>query len=426
MNHLFFLIICIIGSLKGKMSYHAYDDLLDWGLNNSLKIAEALEMRFTNENNKTYYAGEDIPEQSAIMVIPSDLILSVDNALELLNNKKLNKIYSEYQKTEFEVKAVFLPAIPEQSFLSYLMFLVTHYKKQYKKTKFYKYFHYLLDTFETNLDSHPIFFNKEQTEILKKSYSFVDTLLMTRQFTEEYNTLEHLNKKDNVYLDEYLRFRVLTLEKSINVENVSSIIPFIDMFETDPVDYNANLYYNKTSKEMYVYATKDIKKGDILYLKTSKISNIKRFALYANTFEKMNNYMDSYTIPMMINDLISDLDEKKQNYYSKEKIDLNKKDFYKDALEPYKKLSIDKKEDGSDLSAYNLFLKNLNMIRENLYSVTKTEIDEAFINFKDVRNMIRVFDSEKYFMDKKIDELKKIIQKIKKKEKNSEKINNDL
>ena len=66
------------------------------------------------------------------------------------------------------------------------------------------------------------------------------------------------------------------------------------------------------------------------------------------------------------------------------------------------------------------------MIRENLYSVTKTEIDEAFINFKDVRNMIRVFDSEKYFMDKKIDELKKIIQKIKKKEKNSEKINKDL
>ena len=66
------------------------------------------------------------------------------------------------------------------------------------------------------------------------------------------------------------------------------------------------------------------------------------------------------------------------------------------------------------------------MIKENLYSVTKTEIDEAFINFKDVRNMIRVFDSEKYFMDKKIDELKKIIQKIKKKEKNSEKINKDL
>ena len=161
-------------------------------------------------------------------------------------------------------------------------------------------------------------------------------------------------------------------------------------------------------------------------MKTEKMSNIKNFYIYGQTFEKMNDYIDNYKLPMVANEMIQDLDKKKQIKYYKKNIDLNKKDFYKDALEPYKKLSIDKKEDGSDLSAYNLFLKNLNMIRENLYSVTKTEIDEAFINFKDVRNMIRVFDSEKYFMDKKIDELKKIIQKIKKKEKNSEKINKDL
>ena len=87
MNHFFFLIICIIGSLKGK---NAYDSLLEWGLNNSLQIAEILGMRYISENNKTYYAKEDMPDQALIMKIPFSLILNLDKALELLNNKKLN------------------------------------------------------------------------------------------------------------------------------------------------------------------------------------------------------------------------------------------------------------------------------------------------------------------------------------------------
>ena len=117
MNHLLFLIICILGSLQGK---NTYDYLLEWGLNNSLMISNKLGMRYTNENNKTYYAKEEIPEHTLIMNIPFNIMLNIDNALELLNNKKLNKLYSEYQKTQFEISVDFLPASLDQSFLSYL------------------------------------------------------------------------------------------------------------------------------------------------------------------------------------------------------------------------------------------------------------------------------------------------------------------
>ena len=424
MNHFYFLIICLIGSLKGK---NAYDSLLERGLNNSLQIAEILGMRYISENNKTYYAKEDMPDQALIMKIPSSLILNLDKALELLNNKKLNKLYSEYQKTEFKISLSFLPANSEQSFLSYLMYLVTHHKKQYKKTKFYKYFRHLFNTFETNLDYYPIFYNKQQLKLIQGSISYTNILFMREQFKEEYNQLEHLYKQQNLYSDEYINFRVLTLAKSINLRNVSSIIPFVDMFVSDPIDYNVNLFFNETTKEVYVYTTKEIKKEDILKMKTEKMSNIKNFYIYGQTFEKMNDYIDNYKLPMVANEMIQDLDNKKQIKYYKKNIDLNKKDFYKDALETYKSLSIDKKEDGSDLSAYNLFLKYLEEKRERFNPITRNEIDKAFYNYKDIRNVVRILDLEKNFLDKKLDELRKFIEKLKKKIKKSEnKINKDL
>ena len=425
MNYLFFLIISILGSLKGK---NEYDYLLEWGLNNSLMISNKLGMRYTNENNKTYYAKEEIPEHTLIMDIPFNIMLNIDIALELLNSKKLNKLYSEYQKSEFEIQVGFLPASLDQSFLSYLIYLVTHRQKHYKKTKFYQYFHYLLNTFETNLDSYPIFFNRNQLKLIQGSLSYMEILLMRELFKEEVDKLEHAYKQKSIDLDEYLRFRTLTITKSLNISNVTSIIPFIDMFASDPIDFNVNFRLNETGKNLYVFTTKNIKRGDILYLRSGYFSNIKRFILYGETFEKMKDYIDSYQIPMVTNKMVEELEEKEQNYYLNENIDLNKKKFYKPALKYYKKLSVVKKEDGSDLSAYNLFLKNLEMIRENFNHIKTSDIYKEFFNLKDISNVVRVLDLEKNFLDKKLDVLRKFIDKLKKKnnKKSEDKVNKDL
>ena len=417
MNHLLFLIICILGSLQGK---NTYDYLLEWGLNNSLMISNKLGMRYTNENNKTYYAKEEIPEHTLIMNIPFNIMLNIDNALELLNNKKLNKLYSEYQKTQFEISVGFLPATLDQSFLSYLIYLVTHRPKHYKKTKFYQYFHYLLDTFETNLDSYPIFYNRNQLKLLQGSLTYMETLLIRELFKEEVDKLEHVYKQKSIDLDEYIRFRTLTVTKSLNISNVTSIIPFIDMFASDPIDYNVNFKLNETNNDLYVFTTKKIKRGDILYLRSGYFSNIKRFILYGETFEKMKDYIDSYQVPIVTNQMVEDLDENEQISYLNENIELNKKKFYKNILKPYKKLSKRKKGDGSDLSAYSLFLKNLEMQRENLNHIKTSDIYKEFFNLKDISNVIRVLDLEKNFLDKKLDTLRKFIDKLKKKKKKPE------
>ena len=415
-----FLFIVIFNLINSKNNY---DYLLEWGKNNSLFISDKLEMKYSSENNKTYYAKDDIPENTLIMNIPFKIMLNIDNALELLNNKKLKKLYSEYQKDKFEISIGFLPASLDQSFLSYLIYLVNHRQKHYKKTKFYQYFHYLFDTFETDLDSFPIFYNKNQLELLKGSLSWMELTLMKELFKEEVHNLEYKHNQKSIDFDEYLRFRTLTITKSLNISNFTSIIPFIDMFNYDPIDFNVNFKLNETNNNLYVFTTRKVKRGDILYLRAGYFSNIKRFILYGETFEKMKDYIESFQIPMISPMIHESITDKDKGYYLDDTIDLVKKKFYKNALETYKKISKLKNEDGSDLSAYNLFLKNLEYIRGNYQPITATHIYNQFVNLKDIENVKRVLYLEKKVLDEKIEVLRKFINKL---TKSKEKINKDL
>jgi len=420
MNKILFLIIVIFNFINSKNNY---DYLLEWGKNNSLFISDKLEMKYSSENNKTYYAKDDIPEKTLIMNIPFKIMLNIDNALELLNNKKLKKLYSEYQKEKFEISIGFLPASLDQSFLSYLIYLVNHRQKHYKKTKFYQYFHYLIDTFETDLDSFPIFYNKNQLDLLKGSLSLMESTLMKELFKEEVHKLEYNHNQKSIDLDEYLRFRTLTVTKSLNISNITSIIPFIDMFDNDPIDFNVNFKLNETNNNLYVFTTKKVKRGSILYLRSGYFSNIKRFILYGDTFEKMKDYIESFQIPMISPMMHNSISDKDKGFDLDDTIDLVKKKFYKDALKTYKKISKLKKEDGSDLSAYNLFLKNLEYVRGYYEPITASHIYNQFVNLKDIENVKRVLYLEKKVLDEKIEVLRKFINKL---TKSKEKINKDL
>ena len=420
MNKILFLIIVIVNFINSKNNY---DYLLEWGKNNSLFISDKLEMKYSSENNKTYYAKDDIPEKTLIMNIPFKIMLNIDNALELLNNKKLKKLYSEYQKEKFEISIGFLPASLDQSFLSYLIYLVNHRQKHYKKTKFYQYFHYLIDTFETDLDSFPIFYNKNQLDLLKGSLSLMESTLMKELFKEEVHKLEYNHNQKSIDLDEYLRFRTLTVTKSLNISNITSIIPFIDMFDNDPIDFNVNFKLNETNNNLYVFTTKKVKRGSILYLRSGYFSNIKRFILYGDTFEKMKDYIESFQIPMISPMMHNSISDKDKGFDLDDTIDLVKKKFYKDALKTYKKISKLKKEDGSDLSAYNLFLKNLEYVRGYYEPITSSHIYNQFVNLKDIENVKRVLYLEKKVLDEKIEVLRKFINKL---TKSKEKINKDL
>ena len=307
-----------------------------------------------------------------------------------------------------------------------------HKPKKYKKTKFYEYFHYLIDTFETDLDSFPVFFTPSQTQLLQGSLALIDTTLLKELYKEEANNLEKISNKKSFDVDEYMRYRTLTTTKTLNITNITSIVPFIDMFENDPIDYNVNFKLNETNKNIFVFTTHPIRRGSTLYIRSGHFSNNKRFVIYGQTFEKTKDYIEAFQIPMISLMLQKSIKVDDENFEYDESIDLVKKKFYKNALKTYKKLSKYNKEDGSDISAYRLFLKNLQMSRDIYDKTTTSDIHREFVKAKDINNVIRVLTFEKNYMDEKIGVLKKFFEKLekegnkKKDKKNKENKNQDL
>jgi len=421
MKKILILLINIIVYIKAK---NAYDKLLEWGKNNSLFISDKLEMRYVSENNRAYYAKDDIPEKTLIMTIPFKIMLNLKNAFELLNSKKINKLYTEYKKNSTNISVGFFTANDDQTFLSYLVYLVNHRQKQYKKNKFYQFFQYLFDTFETNMDSYPMFYNDNQLKLIEGSVTYMDVTLMRELFNDEKTLFEKdLNQKE-IDFDEYIRYRTLIIAKTLNISQLS-VIPFIDLFENDPMDFNVDIALNETNNNINVFTTRKIRRGDELYIRSGYISNYKRLILYGQTFDKMSDYIDSFSVPMISFKMRKELDITNEDFEVSESIDLAKKKFFKKALKTYKKLSLLQKEDGSDLSAYKLFLQNLETNRKDYESVTTSDIYKEFVHLKDVNNVRRVLELETRIFDQKIRLMKRLVDNMSKRLSKEKKSNNN-
>jgi hypothetical protein len=421
MKKILILLINIIVYIKTK---NAYDKLLEWGKNNSLFISDKLEMRYISENNRAYYAKDDIPENTLLMTIPFKLMLNLKNAFELLNSKKINKLYTEYKKNSTNISVGFFTANDDQTFLSYLVYLVNHRQKHYKKNKFYQYFQYMFDTFETSLDSYPLFYNDNQMKLLRGSVTYMDVTLMRELFEDEKMIFEKDYNQKEIDLDEYMRYRTLIIAKTYNISQLS-VIPFIDMFENDPMDYNVDIGHNETNNNVNVFTTRKVRRGDTLYIRSGYISNYKRLILYGQTFDKMSDYIDSFNIPIISFQMRKNMRITNEDFDVSESIDLAQKKFFKKALKTYKKLSLLKKEDGSDLSAYKLFLRNLEMNRKDYGSVTTSDIYKEFVHLKDVNNVRRVLELETRIFDQKIKLLKRLVDNMSKRLSKDKKNNNN-
>jgi len=83
------------------------------------------------------YQKANITIDDIIMTIPKKLMLNVKKSLELLNSSKLKKDYEAYLKDDKESQkkrqTIFDEAHIDQSFLSYILYIISHKKKKYSK-----------------------------------------------------------------------------------------------------------------------------------------------------------------------------------------------------------------------------------------------------------------------------------------------------
>jgi hypothetical protein len=405
------LVIIISDILTQKKNDYAL--LLEWGKNNSVFISDKIAMNYTNENIKNYYVKKKIKKDETIMSIPRKILLNIDSALNL-SNPKIKKQFEIYKKEDFRNKQKdgineILPYRIDQSFLAYLMTIAN--KNKSPKSKFYQFYKYFFNTFETDVEKYPIFYNSDQIRLLMFSL-FGNELMETKEmFDEEYDILQRKIYKKNLDQDEYYKHRIFSFNKLVNISGVSSLVPFLDMIETHPINYNLQVNYTESNDSLAIVAIKDITVKDKLFISVVQMQNSNSLITYGKVYNENKHYVESFKIAKVFTNFLR---EKKLDPFlaSTEIVDLTEKNYYKQILPIYTDLSIHLKEDGSKTSALRLFLENMQSIRKTYDTITPSVLYKNFFQTKYVLNVKSVLDTEKYYLDKKIRELKILINKV--------------
>ena len=393
-----------------------FKDLFSWGKNNSLNFSKI--MRF-NKNNKLA-AEKFISIDDIILDIPPEVMLNVKTALSLLNSKKMRKAYNQYieedKKGKIRNETIEDDFHIDQSFLSYILYMVEHKKKHYEKTEFYKYYKHIFYMFEDNLDRTPFYFSSEQMRLFFNTTfgSLFETL--NRYFNDEASIFEKKIYKKPIVFEDYLKYRIFSVQKFYNVSGVANIVPFIDLIKQD--ENEPNCVYYEENGHIKVRAILNVFPKEELILKPMPISNTHRLIFYGQTFDDIIDKFPSYNIPMVARNFLRDQkieigEELNQKISQSNNIDLADPEFYKYFVEIYQEIGKSmKKKRKSEIAAYRLFMKYLKKMRSNLDYVDDEKIREAFFNKIDIKNAQRIFKGERLFLDNKIGILKDQIEEI--------------
>ena len=379
---IFIITISYIISSNINTKKKDYDLLLEWGKNKSIYISKKIKMNYTNENIRNYYVRNIIKKGEIIMSIPRPLLLTIESALNLLG-PRFKRQYNLYRNQSFDIRTSgndeLLSYRINQSFLAYLMTIAN--KNKSKKNKFYQYYQYFFNTFETDFEKFPIFFSTEQIRFLLFSIFGNDIGRTKKIFEEECEILQREIYKKILDQDEYFKYRLISFEKFVNISGTCFIIPFVDLIETNPINFNLEVHYTYENDSLSVIA-----------------------------YEESKDYFENFRILKASSDYIKDLGLNPL-LADGEVLDLNEDKYYEQVLPFYTELSRMLKEDGSKASALRLFLENMKYIRNNYNKITVSDLYKNFYDPKIVQNIRSILDSEKRYLDKKIREMKKIVNK---------------
>ena len=356
------------------------------------------------------------------MTIPKKLMLNVKKSLELLNSSKLKKDYEAYLKEDKESQkkrqTIFDEAHIDQSFLSYILYIISHKKKKYSKTDFYKYYNHISYMFEDNLDNLPFSYSSEQMQLFTNTTFGPIFESLYRYFSDEASLFEKKFYQKPIIFEDYLKYRIFSVKKYYNISNEVNLVPFIDLIKQSHKEPNC-IYYDENG-EIKLKAILNVFPGEELVLKPQNISNQHRLIFFGETFEEILDVFPSYSVYVMPRyflyennvEIDNDLSDKLKKY---DMLDLCENEFYKSVIDIYSEITvrINKKHKG-EIHALRFLVKYLKRLRKNLDYVDDDKIRDSFYSRKDIDNTIRIFRGERMFLDKKIKEVVYYIKKFRK------------
>lgn len=422
-NHVLFIILFIFVFSKydykdTESSDPGYEELLKWGLKNNLNITKKIKF-VKDKNTREYITKELIPEGEIILDIPPECMMNINSSLALLNSKKYRKAYYTYKEQDKYNKEVLKDEYhTDQAFMAYILYIVNHKKKSYEKNKnkFYEYYKPIYYMFEDNLDHLPFYFSSEQMRFfLNTSFGSVFEIF-NKYINEEATIFEKKIFKKTVIFEEYLPYRIFTVQKTYEVDGVINLVPFLDYIKKS--FKNNNCDFKIEDGHIIIKAKHKILPGEELIINPITISNQHRFIFFGETYDEILDKFQTFNVPTIIPHYITnkpitfDVDALGEKSHS----DLIEIDFYKSMINIYRKFARTIQEDDTEEGACKLILKYLTTIRNNYDYIKNEDIRNAFYDKRDAENVKRILDGEKKFLERRISILKIYIKNLNRKD----------
>jgi hypothetical protein len=244
----------------------------------------------------------------------------LDNLFKKTKNKKLASLWNKISSIDEYLKYT----SAKQLFYISIILSDSTFRQ---KGKFYKKYKEYLDMYNyINLDNFPVLYNAKEMLYLNNSYFGKEINNNLKSINNEYYLIKNKLELDNtVLVDEYAKYRILSLSNSININNKTYVVPLIDCFKkkVNKTYGNYNAYIklspnkeNNIEYDLEIYSYGEIQSNMEIFLLWKQISNIQSLLYYG--FVDENNVITSEYLVDLINknfrkDLNADDINKKNN-----------------------------------------------------------------------------------------------------------------
>ena len=398
----FFLFLITIPQIFSKRK----SSILKWCKKNNILVSPKITLE------KHHFISNDIIIQNeTIIEIPYSIFMT-PNKYKLLSPKPISDIYKDiFQSSNTsESHSIFrTKTLKDQAFLSLChLYSIQHKENNNLYSKYKTYF----KTFSKELDSFPLLYPNNEIDFFIRQTHFGGQISNAKQSIHlEYEYVKKHYGKHFVYLDEedYIKYRINSVSKSFNINNVSTVIPMADYFplEFDDSLQNVHWFYNSTEKVFLIYATKAIEVGQKLLMATVKGPNSNFLMFYGLTFP--NNF---YMEPMYLNVVHPrwKRDKNITNYLLEDKFDLTSEGFIGDTIESYRQIGMTNYNmKHNDDTGYKMLKINLEYYYEDYLTISDGDYNRYILLKKNRENIKRVIDTEKRLIKLRLDLVSEIV-----------------
>ena len=360
------------------------DSILSWAKDNNIYINEHIILnKNTNSSHNFFYftSNSSIENNTVLLRVPYNIMISKDNLIEHFNKTKNKKIFDLWKQI-VSLKTESISNYATKQFL--FMAIIIEKSINKKKGSLFKKYEPYFNMYEyINMDNFPIFFDEDEIYFLSPSGFGAELIKAKEYLDDEYLTTKNKLGMSSSMPDTFLKYRVLTLANSLRFNNTNIkkeyntteyndtvIVPFIDCFKKKIKDNNsimADYFFEKDEKGNYyleIRTIKDIKIGEEITLQWRRLSNQDSFLFYG-FIDEDNLLLPKMYVNVLNNMMKKDLgfDENKDFGFvaNRDLYELNSEFIESDIVYSYKNISehVDKYKNKKE-GRYEMMRDNLN------------------------------------------------------------------